>query len=143
MFYANLHGAAKAGGSRDDVLRSDDSERAAVYRHLGRFNASAVLALDSGARPAASGQFNFRFNRDGTLSGRNTDPMDTASFNALLLATHDRLAEFGRRILAGDALVNPYRNGRTSACDRCELGSVCRIEPRTHRFRALVEPPRR
>jgi ATP-dependent helicase/nuclease subunit B len=142
MFYANLRGVAASGESRDDVLRREPAEQALAYRHYGRFNADALPWLDRDAAGQPSGQFNFKLKKDGTLSAQQADPLPATEFAGLLDSVRVRLEEIGRRILAGEAAVDPYRHNSSKPCDRCEMGAVCRIDTRAHRFRTLAPPPR-
>ena len=43
----------------------------------------------------------------------------------------------GRAIVSGAARVDPYRKGKTTACDQCDYRAICRIDPWTHRYRVL------
>jgi len=47
----------------------------------------------------------------------------------------------GRRILTGDAKVDPYRKGTEVACDFCDSRAICRIDRWTHPFRVLKREP--
>ncbi len=38
-------------------------------------------------------------------------------------------------VLRGAAAVAPYRHGSVTACDRCDLQDVCRVDPESVRYR--------
>jgi ATP-dependent helicase/nuclease subunit B len=63
--------------------------------------------------------------------------IEADEFNALLDHVESLLSEMGRRILSGEAKVDPYRKGTEVACDFCDSRAICRIDRWTHQFRVL------
>ena len=41
---------------------------------------------------------------------------------------HNKIAEQGQKIYAGDVSVNPYQNGTDCSCNFCPYASVCGID---------------
>ncbi|MBI5774609.1 MAG: PD-(D/E)XK nuclease family protein [Verrucomicrobia bacterium] len=141
FFYLNLRGDFERGEIRDEVL--GDTESAAAYRHTGRFNRDALPQLDAAWAQGGSGQFNFKFNKDGSSSRVVKDMMAADEFHALLDEVETVIREMGRKIFAGDAQVDPFRKGQFTACEHCDFQSVCRIDPWTHSWRVLKKPEAR
>jgi ATP-dependent helicase/nuclease subunit B len=137
LFYVNLRGTYPRGGNRDEVLQDAREVRRAAFQHTGRLNLEALPLLDSLHATGGSGQFKYRVNKDGNPR-KGGELLHPADFNALLDAVEQQLVSMGRRIFAGEAAVDPYRKGSATACDRCDYRAVCRIDPQTHRFRALT-----
>ena len=50
VFYVNLRGEYKSGGSRAEILADADEARRKAYRHTGRFDAGVLDKLDSHRR---------------------------------------------------------------------------------------------
>jgi len=46
----------------------------------------------------------------------------------------------GQAIFDGEAAMNPYRKGKELACNLCEYQAICRIDPWSHQYRALIKP---
>ena len=46
VFYVNLRGEYKGGGTRDEILAEADEARRKAYRHTGRFDAGVLDQLD-------------------------------------------------------------------------------------------------
>jgi ATP-dependent helicase/nuclease subunit B len=138
LFYVALRGYDDPAKNRNDVLKDQSLARREAYQHTGRFDVMALEFLDS---QGAADQFNYSFNADRSVSRRTSDPMDGESFIALLDAVDARLRDFGERIFAGAAKVDPYRKNSETACDYCEYRPVCRIDPWTHEYRALEPLP--
>ncbi len=134
VFYVSLRGKYETGDSRTEALADPDQARRKAYRHTGRFDAAALPQLDS-AR--AADQFNYKINKDGSLSKRSTEPLPRAVFLKLLDDVETRLKEIGASIFAGTTTVDPYRKGTATACDYCEYRSICRIDDWTHTWRVL------
>ena len=66
-----------------------------------------------------------------------SDLMVAAEFDALVGGVAPLLRDSGRTILRGAAAVAPYRHGSVTACDRCDLQDVCRVDPESVRYRRL------
>ena len=138
VFYVNLRGAYRRGESRDDVLSGAEQVRQAAFQHSGRINFAALPQLDSQYPAGKSGQFKYRVTNTGRPY-KGGELLEAEAFAALLDDVERQLITMGRRIFAGDAAVDPYRKGGEIACDQCEYGAVCRIDPWTHRYRVLRE----
>lgn len=135
VFYVNLRGQFENGKTRAEVLAVAEEARRAAYRHTGRFDIGALEELDSAG---AGDQFNYRRNQDGSLRKGATEAMTREEFVAWLDRVQARLRRIGNEIFSGAAQVDPYRKGRETPCGYCDYRAACRIDPWTHRFRALA-----
>jgi ATP-dependent helicase/nuclease subunit B len=136
VFYVNLRGRYKNGGTRRDVFGSAIDAHKLAYKHTGRFDAGVVRQLDRRGVPKGD-QFNYSFNQNGELSKGSREALEDAAFREMLDAVEHQLVKMGRAIFVGIADVDPYRKGNVSACDQCHYQGSCRIEPWTHAYRTL------
>jgi ATP-dependent helicase/nuclease subunit B len=134
-FFVNLRGKHNSGDSRA-VLGNADAARKEAYRHTGRFDLSALPALDASGDTRGE-QFNYRLRKDGTPYTNSSEPLTTEAFQALLDQVEIQLRDMGRRIFDGEAKVDPYRKGTETPCKYCDYAHVCRIDPWTHEYRVL------
>jgi ATP-dependent helicase/nuclease subunit B len=141
VFYVSLRGSYTAGENRSAVLNGVREAGLLAYRHAGRFRFDALKQFDRHAPTGNSGQFNYALRKDGKPNRRSADLLETEEFNALLDHVEGLLREMGRRILTGDAKVDPYRKGTEVACDFCDSRAICRIDRWTHPFRVLKREP--
>jgi ATP-dependent helicase/nuclease subunit B len=139
LFYVSLRGNREREDNRQSAMGDPDAARRACYQHCGRFDETALPMLDAFGE---SDQFDYTLNQDGTINRRSKDPMTSANFLALLDGVETRLREFGKRIFSGEATVAPYRKNAETACKFCDYRPVCRIDPWTHRYRALERLPK-
>ena len=137
VFYVSLRGSYERGAKREDVLIDRDAARRKAYRHAGHFDLTALDFLDTAKNCE---QFQYTWKQDGTLASRSKDPMQPAQFLALLDSVEARLRDFGERIFAGDATVDPYRKGSETPCAFCDYRPICRVDPWSHRYRSLEAP---
>ena len=137
VFYVNLRGKYGRSASRAEALADVDAARKLAYRHTGRFDASVLRKLDRRANVEQGDQFNYRLNKDGSLRGNSSEALHRIEFEKLLDGVEAQLREMGRAIVSGAARVDPYRKGKTTACDQCDYRAICRIDPWTHRYRVL------
>jgi ATP-dependent helicase/nuclease subunit B len=140
MFYLNLRGKVEPGHSRNEVLHSGGDEPRQAYRHHGRFRRDILPWIDRRPGVSRGDQFNFAITQDGTPNKTYRDLVEPAEFLALLHEVETALQQMGRAIFAGDVRVDPYQYRSQKACDFCDYRSVCRIDPWTHRYRALRKP---
>jgi len=136
-FYVSLRGSYERGARRDDVLADREAARRRAYRHAGHFDLTALDLLDTAKNCE---QFNYTWKQDGTPGNRSKDPMQPEQFIALLDAIEGRLRDFGGRIFAGEATVDPYRKSSETPCTFCDYRPICRIDPWSHRYRSLEAP---
>ena len=134
VFYVNLRGEYKGGGTREEILADANESRRKAYRHTGRFDAGVLDKLD---RLKMKDQFSYQLKKDGGLYASSVEAMPRAEFEALLDGVETRLQEMGRAIFSGEAKVDPYRKGAETPCAFCDYASVCRIDPWTHQWRVL------
>ena len=134
VFYVNLRGEYKGGGSRAEILAEADESRRTAYRHMGRFDANILDKLD---RTGAADQFNYRRNSDGSLRKGSVEALPCAEFEKLLDGVETQLREMGEKIFSGAAEVDPYRKGKQTPCEFCDYQAACRIDKWTHQFRRL------
>lgn len=135
IFYIGLRGRADAAPARHEAPTPDE-ERAGIHRHRGRFAASALDALDRGARGLPSGQFAFALKQDGSLR-KGGDGREDAEFEALLHGAEEAIRGLATRLFDGDVSVAPFARGRTTACDRCDFQGICRFDGAIQPFRRL------
>ncbi len=140
-FYVNLRGQFSSAGARNEALADMDADRRQAYQHAGRYSLEALNDLDRRhareGRP--SGQFAYRLKRDGTPYKNSNTVMEANAFREMLECVETRLREMGQAIFRGEAGVDPYQHGKKTACDYCEFRAVCRVDPWTHAYRALME----
>jgi ATP-dependent helicase/nuclease subunit B len=134
VFYVSLRGQFENGETRADVLGGADESRRAAYRHTGRFDAGALGKLDSAG---AEDQFYYKHNKDGSLHKGKAEAMPREEFEALLDRVEGQLRRIGNEIFSGVAHIDPYRKGQETPCKYCDYHAACRIDPWTHRYRAL------
>jgi ATP-dependent helicase/nuclease subunit B len=134
VFYVNLRGEYKNGGSRAEILAGADESRRKAYRHTGRFDAGILDKLD---RTGAADQFNYSRNSDGSLRKGSVEALPRAEFEKLLDGVEIQLREMGGRIFSGAAQVDPYRKGKQTPCEFCDYQAACRIDKWTHQYRVL------
>ncbi|MFN0068894.1 MAG: PD-(D/E)XK nuclease family protein [Limisphaerales bacterium] len=123
-FYAPLRPDPSGGGAdADKAFRQR-------FRHDGFAAADVRPALD--ASDGDSGQFVW------TAGRLKLAPADLA---ARLAHARDLVVAFTGHIFAGDFPVAPYRHRGRTACDHCDLLSVCRHDPVADGFRRLAAAP--
>ena len=135
-FYVNLRGDFKSGKSRTDVLDDLEAKKLA-YRHTGRFDGGHLRKFDHRQDASLGDQFNFRLNKDGSLSSKSSEAMECKEFTRLLDQVEEQLRGLGERIFSGNAAVDPYRKGQQKACDYCDYRAACRVDEWTHQWRVL------
>lgn len=144
-FYLSLIARSQKPPRREDAGQAVSFKQA--FPHHGRFDVAYRCSLDATAdQDKASGPFPVKLNRNGTIPKRPNGPMTSADFSALLEQNLEHIRNFGRRILAGEAAVDPYQiksNGIKTACDWCPCADVCRIDPWRHPFRRLGLPDKK
>ena len=136
VFYVNLRGEYKGGGTRDEILADAGVARRKAYRHTGRFDADALDKLDS---IGAMDQFNYKRNLGGELRKGLAEALPHAAFEALLDHVEVQLRDMGEKIFSGMAQVDPYYKSSQKPCDQCDYHPACRIDPWTHPYRVLRE----
>ncbi len=141
VFYVNLRGQYQGQPNRTDALADADAARKLACQHSGRFDALVLPQLDARAVAVKGDQFNYTKKKDGTLSKTSREALAPEEFAALLEVVEENLKTMGRDIFSGTVKVAPYRKGSVTACDHCDYGAVCRIDPWTHPFRALKPLP--
>jgi ATP-dependent helicase/nuclease subunit B len=138
VFYVNLRGEYKGGGTREEILADADEARRKAYRHTGRFDADVLNKLDC---TGAADQFNYRRNSDGSLRKGSVEAMPRAEFEKLLDGVETQLRDMGERIFSGAAQVDPYRKGKQTPCEFCDYQAACRVDKWTHPYRVLRAAP--
>jgi ATP-dependent helicase/nuclease subunit B len=136
VFYINLRGQTESGKTRSEVLQSREDFRRRRFQHLGRFDESALIMLDSSGASEGS-QFKFRINKDGSPHAGNKDLVKTRHFQQMLDHVEAELLRMGREIYEGAIAPNPYQKGGKLACDNCDYMSICRFDPWTQPYRHL------
>jgi len=134
VFYVNLRGEYKGGGSREEILADADESRRKAYRHVGRFDAGILDKLD---RIGAADQFNYRRNSDGSLRKGSAEALPRVEFEKLMDGVETQLRAMGEKIFSGAAQVDPYRKGKQTPCEFCDYQAACRIDKWTHQYRVL------
>lgn len=136
VFYVNLRGEFTRARHRGAALAEDAGESA--FQHHGRFNADWLARLDNRGQPSGT-QFRYRLKNDGAPY-KNCDAVPAAEFSALVAGVEEHLRRMGMAIFDGDVRLDPFQKGRVRACDDCDYGAVCRIDPWNHSFRVLRAP---
>jgi ATP-dependent helicase/nuclease subunit B len=137
VFYVNLNGRYSPGSTRAEVLNGVETSGLEAYRHMGRFDTQALNRLDNRSDAVAGTQFKFRRTKNGLHKG-DSDPMPSEDFSAMLDQVESHLRRMGGEIFNGNIAPDPYQNGHERACDKCDFAAICRIDPWTHKFRALA-----
>jgi ATP-dependent helicase/nuclease subunit B len=140
VFYVNLNGKYGPGTDRREALGNSAEHRRRAYRHSGRFDLQALCHLDGRPGATEGEQFNYRRNKDGSISKNSREALAPEAFLALLDSVEANLALMGQQVYSGASGLNPYRKGTLIACDRCDYRWVCRIDPWTHQYRSLSQP---
>lgn len=133
----NLRGKYDKGNNRDETLAGAEAARKLAYRHTGRFDAQTLAKLDQRNGINSGDQFNYRLNKNGTLSGNSREALAAGDFIAMLDAVETSLKTMGQSVYEGVAKTDPFRKGTTTACDQCDYHSICRLDPWTHSYRVL------
>jgi ATP-dependent helicase/nuclease subunit B len=134
VFYVNLRGEYKSGGTREEILAGAEESRRKAYRHTGRFDAGALDKLDSSN---AGDQFNYSRKKDGSLHKGSVEALPRAEFEKLLDGVEAQLRKMGEKIFSGESKVDPYRKGKQTPCEFCDYQAACRIDKWTHKYRVL------
>jgi len=102
-----------------------------------------LLGPDGTLRPSAKSDIiPVETNKEGGLTKRSSTANEK-QLKTLLDYVNKKLVEDKDQILKGDARLNPYRMGQSSACDYCEYKNACGFDPRLPGFnyRNLVKKP--
>ena len=136
VFYVNLKGTYEGQATRQIALGEAENDRKAAYQHLGRFDAQAIPQLDSRGSDKGD-QFRYRLTKDGEVYANCAEALPPGELASLLGQVEENLRKMGEEIFAGRVGIDPYRRGQKTACDTCEYGGICRIDPWAHPFRVL------
>ena len=137
VFYVNLKGKYQQAHDRTSALSDPDTARKMAYRHLGRFDQTALQQLDARPHASAGDQFNYRLTGNREIHKNCRDPLPAAGFRALLDSVEINLKKMGGKIYSGCIDVAPYRKGMVIPCTQCDFRPICRIDPWTHQYRLL------
>lgn len=140
MFFAGLRPNPTPTRGRSAVWAEAREHPRQAWQHRGRFVLDRLDWLDAGP-PGEPGAGQFSFAKSRKPNGNYRDPVSLDQFRKLLDQAEEITRGFARRIVAGEARVDPYRRGTETACDRCAYASICRIDRWTHRFRSLGTEP--
>lgn len=69
------------------------------------------------------------YNKDGSLSS-HSQVASKEQFQALSGYVNEKIRTIGKKILAGDVQVNPYKMRKKSACDYCSYKGICGFDER-------------
>ena len=114
-----------------DTELSDEDAKHALLKELrpdGLVNADAqiYLAMDENLE-GKSEVIPVELKKSGELSARSK-VASSEEFEILEQYVHNKIAEQGQKIYAGDVSVNPYQNGTDCSCNFCPYASVCGID---------------
>ena len=140
VFYVSLRGRYKRQPNRQEALAEPAQARKQAYQHSGRFDARALPQLDSRRHVLQGDQFNYRLTKSGRLYKNSYEGLESPQFLELLDSVEQQLKRMGEEIFSGVASVAPYRKGTVTACEQCDLRSVCRVDPWTQHYRVLKAP---
>lgn len=114
----------------DTELSDEDAEHALLkeLRPDGLVNADAqiYLAMDENLE-GKSEVIPVELKKSGELSARSK-VASSEEFAVLEQYVHNKIAEQGQKIYAGDVSVNPYQSGTDCSCNFCPYASVCGID---------------
>lgn len=109
----------------------------------GVFDAAILQDLDPEIQPGeTSDVVAAHVKLDRGISAARSDAVSAEQLEALLDTIEAVIADIGRRILAGDISVSPYRIGRKSPCTSCDFRDVCRFDAELNGYRFLEVPDR-
>jgi ATP-dependent helicase/nuclease subunit B len=138
VFYVGLRPKAQSVKNRTEAEQSAAETVRTSFQHRGRFDAAWVdRFVEQGE---ATGQFKYRFTKNGEPYKTGSDAIRHAEFEALLSSTTQQVRSLAGRILSGEATVSPYKLGGEVACDRCAFRTVCRFDPWVQTYRVLRKP---
>lgn len=145
VFYYNIFDpiVEKSGDEeeiREDILRelrmnglvNSDQE---VIKHLDRSFASEDGGLNASVKSLV---VPVETNRDGSFT-KTSSVIDSKGFQGMTGFVQEKMKTYGKKILAGDTEVNPYKLGERTACDYCKYSSICGFDKRLpgNQFRNL------
>ncbi|HXG46123.1 MAG TPA: PD-(D/E)XK nuclease family protein [Methylomirabilota bacterium] len=137
VFYVNLRGRVEPAGHRGEARGDVPRARRRAYQHEGLFDFSALRHLDRREGAKTGDQFKYRLRKDGEPYANDAGVLRSGELEELLDRCEETWRSLGRRILRGEAAVDPYRKGHEVACGSCAYQGICRIDPWTHVFRVL------
>lgn len=95
-----------------------------IDRTIGQTNKSDLISIS--------------INKDGALSKRPQDAIDTNAFTALVGFVETQLMAIADRIFEGDIAVAPYVIARDTPCAMCDLQRICRFDRSVNQYRVLA-----
>ncbi|MBG88003.1 MAG: hypothetical protein CMO80_14020 [Verrucomicrobiales bacterium] len=132
VFYVALRSYLKSVPHREERVKT------IPFQYSGMFDAELIDFFDSGAASGDnSGQFKYRFNKDGSPSKRQSEAVPKDQFYAMLERADKRVEEFGGKILNGDIAALPFKHHRDTACKWCEFRGICRFDPWEESYRVM------
>ena len=111
-----------------------------IHKARGIIDGVWIEHLDKELIPAKySSYFGAYMNKEGEVfNGKSSDIVCTEDLENMLRWTSLQLIEQGRRILAGEISVRPYRyDDKESPCEYCQFRPLCRFDVRVDRYRTL------
>lgn len=75
-------------------------------------------------------------NKDGSF-GRGSKTASTEDFMELGNFVKEKIHQMGQEIMEGRISLNPYKDGRKTACDYCSYGGICKFSQKESEFRRL------
>ncbi|UWP60309.1 helicase-exonuclease AddAB subunit AddB [Ruminococcus gauvreauii] len=82
-----------------------------------------------GTGTKTSSVFPLSLNKDGSCS-KASSVIREEQFEVLASFVNDKIKELGRRIMEGEAEVNPYQIGQKNACEYCAYRTACGFDER-------------
>ncbi len=134
MFYINMGGRPKKAKTREfpRLTGTEEQSFAKAFQHHGIFNVDYLELLDNRSEKQNGEQFKFTINRSGLLSATGFGHLSRDELNTLLSDVENLWKNMATDIYSGCAEIKPYRLNKETACDRCQLNGICRIDRWTH-----------
>ena len=131
IFYVTL----KADAAKADTRREAQAAEMGTptFGHEGRFSRNFLHRLRNENAPPESAPFGVK----ARLTAVSKGPQDHEAFEQCRAMCGTHLVRMGQEIYQGRIAIDPYQLGSGVACDRCDYGAICRIDPWTHPFRRL------
>ena len=132
----------RAGQERKKTRREalEGGENGGRYMHEGLFDVERLDLLDANAPDEQSGQFKYRLKKGGEPYKNSFNALKSEEFAEILGRSEELIRDFGRRIFEGEIAIRPYKQGKTTPCERCDYQPVCRFDPWTQKYNLLRTP---
>jgi ATP-dependent helicase/nuclease subunit B len=136
-FYVQVLRRLKRVDHPGEAVTPDEPEFDLQIKPRGLFDIACAEDLDTALAGGASKVVSLVKTKDGRISRRGSDAVESAEFSALLGYVARRIGELADQIIEGQIAASPYRLGAESPCPHCDFRSVCRFDPAINRYNTL------